>query len=80
MNFFHRRSHPFRYKKKKQQQQEVTPDLFEVAQVRRSIADAEATVHGQIKGKATVTVVVYVSDDRSSINLILVKITHRWSM
>ena len=65
----------FAVKKRKQQQQEVTPVLFEVAHVGRSIAEAETTVHGQIEGKATVTVVV--SGDRSSINLILLKISHR---
>ena len=39
----------------KKQQQEVTPVLFGLAHVRRSIAEAEATVHGQIKGKATMS-------------------------
>ena len=60
---------PFHILKKEQ----VTTVLFEVA--RRSIAEDEASVHGQITGNTAM-----LQHLASSLNLFLIKTTHRWPM
>ena len=70
LSFYKR--HPFRSKKKKKEQQ-VTLFLFGVG--RRSIAAAEASVHGQITGKTAVS--LYLSSSRY---LIAIKITDQCPM
>ena len=71
MEHFYKR-HPFRSKKKEEQQQ-VTLFLFGVG--RRSIAGAEALVHGQITGKTAVS--QYLSSSRY---IVAIKITDQCPM